>query len=643
MCGLVGIYGWATAAERRATVHRMLARVAHRGPDDRRVCEIEDLCLGHARLSVIDLADGGQPLTRTDLGATVVFNGEIYNYIELQVELASRGHRFETASDTEVLLVAYREWGDRCVEHFTGMFAFVIFDHASRRLFGARDRFGKKPLFLWKGARGLAFASELKALLELPDIDRTVDVDAVAAYLEQLYVPEAHCIFPSVLRLPAGHTFAWQESRMALSQFWTPTFRPDHDNPKIGGLDELEHVLRRAVRIRLRSEVPIGVFLSGGIDSSVVALLAAEVVDRPLHTYTVRLDGLPDESESAECVAKEIGSAHTVIQVPAPGPDRILAALGHFDEPFADSSAVPMSLMSEVAKRHVTVILSGDGGDELFGGYGSYQGHAAGVERPSSLNSARSSPVFRSVRARLPTSVEHFVRKLIPNPTAVLPGRKHELTEDILVRHTESQRIHYEPPLSVLLRREWRLSIGRAIGEQRQLVENPGNGLNRVFEYDVRHYLAGDILKKVDMTTMAFGLEARAPLLDSSVADLALSMDPQMKVDSKGTKKPLKALLARRLGEAFVNRRKTGFGAPVATWLKTAGMRAVVGDVLEAPTLYAGAWLDPLAVRKVVRRFYSGRDYLAQPVWTLLALELWSRQFLISPPPRASVRDRKQG
>lgn len=629
MCGIVGIAGWAAPSERRLTVERMLTRVGHRGPDAHETYASGEVCLGHARLSVIDLAGGGQPLVREDLAAAIVLNGEIYNYVEIRAELESKGHSFTTVSDTEVLLVAYREWGHECVLHFRGMFAFVIFDLANQTLFGARDRFGKKPLYLWHCADGLAFSSEMKALLEIADVERAVDVVAVAAYLEQLYVPEGRCIFRSVQKLPAGHAFTWRNGRLEIRQYWAPIFAERKPGAPEVTEAQLEDTIREAIRIRLRSDVPVGIFLSGGIDSSLVATLAADLVRQPLQTYTVNFEGMTDEAESAAAaqVARTIESDHTTITVPVPRPDRIISVLRHFDEPFADSSAVPMSLMSEVARQHVTVVLSGDGGDELFGGYSSYSGHARRLEHPEAAYGAHSSTTLRRLRALLPPGLERTVRRQIPDIAGLFRGRRTNAEEDILLGHIRGQVIHYEPPISKLMRADWTRAVGRGLEEQRALVTHAGQDLNRVFEYDIRHYLAGDILKKVDMTTMAFGLEARAPLLDAEVAAFAFAMPAHSKVDAERTKRPLKALLAKRLGQEFVERRKMGFGAPVAQWLQTPDMRQVVGDVLEGSLLRSGAWVQQGRVRSLVRRFYSGREYLAQQVWTLLALELWSRRY----------------
>jgi asparagine synthase (glutamine-hydrolysing) len=628
MCGIAGLVSIGSLKEREALTARMIRRISHRGPDASEIRSEGDVCFGHARLKVIDLSDGRQPMHRSDLQATIVLNGEIYNYIELREELEQRGHCFKTASDTEVLLVAYREWSSACVERLRGMFAFVIYDQASNSLFGARDRFGKKPLLYWHSGGQFAFASELKALLELSFVGRSVDPIALCAYLEQLYVPEQGCIFASINKLAPGHSFTWRAGEMRSSEYWKPHFQANPDLTFDEAVERLEKVLRDAVRIRLRSDVPLGLFLSGGVDSSLIAVMAAALLDRPLKTYSVRMAGLPDETPCAAQVAAVIDSDHTVIEVPEPEPDRLLTVAKTFDEPFADSSAVPMSMMAEVAKQYVTVILSGDGGDELFGGYGSYQGHATALAGGRPVGAGRSSGMFRAIRAKLPVGVEGGIRRIFPDIGTLIPATASVADEDILVRHCRSQQIHYEPTLKHLLRPEWRQLLGCGLREQRAIVDGSDDGLNRVFEYDVRTYLAGDILKKVDMTTMAWGLEARAPLLDAEVAALSTEMLPSMKVNGSETKRPLKKLLAARMGDEFVSRTKMGFGAPVARWLNSPAMRTVVSDLFESSQPRSGSWIEPQAMRDLMRRFYQGRTYLAQPLWTLLMLEVWGGEYL---------------
>jgi asparagine synthase (glutamine-hydrolysing) len=628
MCGIAGLAGFGTRKEREGLVIRMIQRIRHRGPDATGIRSEGDLCLGHARLKVIDLTGGHQPMYRDDLRATIVFNGEIYNYVELREELENRGHRFATTSDTEVLLTAYREWSSHCVTKLRGMFAFVVHDHTEGSLFGARDRFGKKPLVYWHSKDQFAFASELKALLGLPFVDRSVDPVALCAYLEQLYVPEQCCIFQAMHKVPPGHTFTWRPGEFHVDEYWSPHFQQNGGIATEEVQCRMDSVLNDAVRVRLRSDVPLGIFLSGGIDSSLVAVSAAAQLGRPLKTYSVRMPGAEDETPNAAQVARIIGSDHTVIEIPPPRSEDIIAVAESFDEPFADSSAVPMSMMSRVAKQYVTVVLSGDGGDELFGGYGIYQGHAKQLEEGRATRSGRSSPLWRSIRAGLPAGIEKRIRHVIPDIASFFPGAFRKGDDDILVRHCQRQAIYYEPALRRLLRPEWHSFLDDGITEQRLRVRDSRSDLNRVFEYDVRNYLVADILKKVDMTTMAWGLESRAPLLDGAVADLSMRLSPAQKVTSTQTKIPLKTLLARRVGRDFVNRTKTGFGAPVGQWLQEPAMRTVICDLFESSALCSGDWIDMRAARKLVRRVYDGRSYLGQPLWNILMLEIWSRKYL---------------
>ncbi|MES2353808.1 MAG: asparagine synthase (glutamine-hydrolyzing) [Pseudomonadota bacterium] len=627
MCGIAGLTGHGVGGARFQLVSQMVKRIAHRGPDNSNVVDRNGVCFGHARLEVIGGAGGSQPMCRDDWGVTVVFNGEIYNYIELRNELTQRGYRFHTASDTEVLLASYKEWSSECVQHFRGMFAFVIHDHHTGTLFGARDRFGKKPLVFYAAENSFAFASELKALVDLPFVPRTVDPIAISAYLEQLYVPEHRCAFQSISKLAPGHCFTWREGQLRVNEYWSPHFEVDENLNYEAALARAETTIREAVNVRLRSDVPLGVFLSGGIDSSLIALAAADSLDRPLKTFSVRMDGLPDETVHAAKVAEIIASDHALIDIPSPQTDDILEVAEIFDEPFADSSAIPMSMMSKEAKRYVTVVLSGDGGDELFGGYGSYQGLIAALNGDTA-SVVRLSPRLRAVRAMLPAPVEKFARGILPM-LSLLPNARHALPpENILSRHCANHEIHYEPILDRLLVENMRFDIGKGRTEQRDRITAQDGGLNRVFEYDVRNYLVGDILKKVDMTTMAWGLEARAPLLDSDLARLALAMSPAMKVNKSETKRLLKDLLARRMDRSFVDRQKMGFGAPVAAWLTAPGTKALAHSLLEGVVPRMSEWINIIKARELMHRFYNGHSYLAQPLWNLLMLEIWSRKYL---------------
>lgn len=630
MCGIAGTSGFGAGEDGIRRVRRMISCICHRGPDDAGILARDDVCLGHARLEVIDLVSGAQPMRRHDLSVSITYNGEIYNYIELREELRALGHRFDTASDTEVILAGYRSWGNAVASRLRGMFAFVIYDERDASLFGARDPFGKKPLVYWHRDREFAFASELKSLVTIDSISRSVDPVALSGFLEQLYVGSARTIFEDAHKVAPGHWFRFANGVLKIEEYWSPVPAAENSFDFEESVCALDSILSDSVKLRMRADVPVGIFLSGGVDSSLVAAVAASVVDRPLKTFSVRIQGSIDESAHAAAVAAAIGSDHTRIDVPAPDVDRVMSVLESFDEPFGDSSSVPMSLMSEVAKRHVTVVLSGDGGDELFGGYGSYQGTLATLAGNNSTTRARNSHLLRTIRAHLPAGLEPTMRQLLPlagRVTGALPGMK--ASADPLYAHTEGQRIRYEPPLSRLLRPHYAKGINRAIAHQREEVVCQ-RGLDRVFEYDIRNYLVGDILHKVDMTSMAWGLEARAPLLDIEVGRLALRIPASSKVSPTETKRPLKALLVRRLGSvgaAIASREKTGFGAPLASWLADPAMATIVTDMLMGSTLASDDLIHPAAARDLVRRFQNGRSYLAQQVWNLLALEIWCRQY----------------
>jgi len=629
MSGIAGLWAFEASEDHEMLVSRMIQRLGNARLSNSKIRNAGNVCFGHAGLRGMADTEGYQMMHPADLMATIVFDGKIYNNIELREELGKKGHHFKTASDTEVLLVAYREWSYACVEKIQGMFTFVIYDNSNAILYGARDRFGEKPLLFWSDDKQFAFASELKALLELPFIERGVDPVSLCAYLEQLYVPEQRCIFKSIQKLPPGHSFTWRPGEFRAYQYWEHTFREDEALTFNDTLDRLDNALRDAVRVRLPSDGPVSLFLSGGIDSSLIAITAADLLDRPLKTYSVRMIGLTDETADAAKVSQTIASDHTLIEVSQPKAERIIADIELFDEPFADSSAVPMSLIAEHAGKDASVVLTGDGGDEFFGGYGIYQGHLKTLIGERHFSSCRSSRLLRAIRAKLPLVVENGIRRIFPDVVSFIPSSSGSCDEDVLVTHCKAQQIHYEPVLNRLLRPEWNTLIGHGLDEQRSKIKNADNGLNRVFEYDVRNSLVGLSFRKVNITTKAWGLEARMPILDSAVADLSMILPTLLKVDSSETKKPLKALLARRMGEEFVNRKKMGFGAPVAQWLANQEMREMLFDLFEASSPNISMWIIERNIRELMHRFYKGRSYLAQPLWNLLVLEIWYRKYVM--------------
>lgn len=592
----------------------------HRGPDDSGIWTSSDglVGLGHRRLAIIDLsAAGHQPMCDQTRQYCVVFNGEIYNYVALRDELMRLGHRFSTVSDTEVLLEAYKAWGADCVHKLNGMFAFCVWDPRGRHLFLARDRAGKKPLFYRVSQRGFSFSSELKALLAGPDVPARIDVQALDHFMAYGYVPGSMCIVRGVHKLPRGHAMSYDIERGAthIWEYWRlpepnmPATAKDEELP-----DELESLLEDSVRLRMVADVPLGILLSGGLDSSLVAALAARVSPSPVRTFTITFPGHAghDEGPYARLVASSIGAIHTELAAEPATVDMLPMLAEQFDEPLADSSMVPTYLVSRLIRQHATVALGGDAGDELFGGYP----HHSWVQQQE------------LVRALVPGRVRSALRqaavRLLP------PGVKGRnfaigLTSD-LPQFIASTGIFFDEPfrrrlLSPLLH----LRKGNVTpeAERTQLSEAFSTPLRKVTSVDFLTYLVDDILVKVDRASMLTSLEVRTPWLDHRIVEFAFSRVPDRLRATSRVRKVLPRLLGKRLLTNDVDfTRKQGFSIPFAAWFKS-GWGKFIEDVL------ADVSRD-LFDRRVVQGLLEGQRRGLSNTNRLFAItifELWRRRY----------------
>ncbi|MBI5818651.1 MAG: asparagine synthase (glutamine-hydrolyzing) [Verrucomicrobia bacterium] len=624
---MCGIAGWVSLnGSDEAVLLRMTAAMAHRGPDaegfhfsaDRRVA------LGHRRLSIIDLASGAQPMANEDGSVWVTYNGEIYNFAELREDLLRRGHRFATRSDTEVILHAYEQYGSRCVEMFNGMFAFALWDGNAQRLFLARDRFGKKPLHYTLADGAFLFGSEIKALLAHPAVRRNLDPDALAAYLAHEYVPCPLTIFRGIRKLPPAHwmTYEPQTGRTVIERYWTFPLAPD---PNLGEQEAAEMLLselRGAVKRRLVSEVPLGVFLSGGIDSSGVAALMAETVPvGKLKTFNIAFtEKSYDESSYARRVAALLGSEHheevfSAGQMLGVLPD----VIGFLDEPFADPSLLPTYMLSRFTRKHVTVALGGDGGDELFAGYPSFV-------------ASRYAHWFEQAPAPLRAMVEAVARRL--------PVSARNFSLDFVVRQF-LKGVPYPEPLRTQV---WLGAFGPS--ELQQLLpgqvadpfaefrrqtdgfaQSPDELVNRLTAHYTETYMTDDILVKVDRASMACSLEVRAPLLDVRVAELAGRLPARLKLRGRQTKWLLKRALAGKLPHDILHRPKKGFGIPITQWLRE-DLAPLAREHLAADKLRREGLFDANFVQMLLDEHQRGARNHRKPLWTLLVFELWAARHL---------------
>jgi len=643
MCGIAGYLRLDGAPAQPQLLREMEQRLAHRGPDGAGILAEGPLGFAHRRLSIIDLDTGAQPMERDDLGRAIVFNGEIYNYVELREELVKLGHRFHTTSDTEVLLVGHAAWGEALLPKLRGMFAFALWERGPKRLTVARDPLGKKPLQIaLLPGRLFAFASEAKALFALPEISRAVEPEAIAAYLDWMYVPEQLQLFRDIGRLQAGELLVIEEGR-ARRGFYAADSNPSV--PANLSFDEacarVDAAVREATRIRLRADVPLGVFLSGGIDSTLVALAAAAQVPGKLRTYTVAFRGEENEGPYAAQVARAIGSEHTELSLELDAPAAAMEILRHFDEPFGDSSAVPVLAMSRETSRAVKVVLSGDGGDEIFGGYGTYLRHLR--------QAGQAHPAAQSLLRKAAGRAVAFARdraKALPAPlsariAALVKPWRNDL--DAQIDAAEISDASANGPADSALQQLLMMRItraGRGAPLSRELLERMLSrvpralpSLRAAMRTDRLVYLPGDILKKVDICAMRAALEVRSPLLDDDVIALADALPQEFLVDRVAGaaeetfgKRPLKALVAARLGSEFAYRPKQGFGAPIQRWLRDPRFVSIVHEGFASPGSPIAPWFAPGAREQIWRDFSAGKSWLAQEVWNLIALDAWARE-----------------
>ncbi|MGZ8830696.1 MAG: asparagine synthase (glutamine-hydrolyzing) [Thermoanaerobaculia bacterium] len=566
MCGISAIAGFREPVF-NAALERMVACLSHRGPDASGSAMLAGCNLGHTRLSVIDLSAGAQPMADASGRYWITFNGEIYNYRELREELVSRGHPFRTQSDTEVLLRGFAEWGTGLLDRLRGMFAFAIWDSVEQRLFAARDLFGEKPLYYATTPGGLLLlASEIKAITASQLLKTSIDPVSVDAYLAFGYVPPDRTIHRQVQTLPPGHYLVWQNGQAAVSAYWRPRLETRGISLQEAA-EELRRLLRRAVERQMIADVPVGAFLSGGLDSSTIVALMQEHSALPVKTFSVGFGSNINELPYAREVADRYGTEHHEIDLGEPDVATLIQRMSLvYDEPFADSSNIPTYLLSEYARRWVKVVLSGDGGDELFGGYWWY----APLLRAEQI----AMPLLQWMVLRIVSRLQrHRNRAVVARSYAArLAARWSDpWTRDVMCQSViqESDR-----------RRLW---AGRDVdpfvpGDYYRPSDDSA-GLNRAFHFDLTSYLPGDILLKVDRAAMAHGLETRAPFLDRDLVEFALSLPSDLKVSADDTKIVLKEACRQYWPQSLWRRPKQGFGAPVAQWLQRADMQPLLNRV----------------------------------------------------------------
>ena len=624
MCGIAGFVESPTARspfgpdESHARIHRMCDVIRHRGPDDEGVFVDEGVALGMRRLSIIDLSTGHQPIHNEDRTVWIVFNGEIYNFRELRAELEAAGHRFYTSTDTEVIVHAYERWGTTAIARLRGMFGLAIWDLRSKSLLVARDRIGIKPLYYAEANGRLYFGSELKSLLEAPELPRDLDLDALDHYLSFLYTPRDRSIFTSVRKLPPGHLLTWQNGKVRVERYYQLPAGETYSGSEADAVGDLRAVLCDAVRSHLISDVPLGAFLSGGIDSSLVVGLMTQTSGARVKTFSIGFDEPAfDELEHARRVARHFGTDHHEFVVKPDGVGILDALISHFDEPFADSSAIPTWYVSEMARKHVTVVLSGDGGDELFGGYDRY------VPHPRVVAFDRYSPrALRNVAAIAAARLPHGVR-----------GKNflRHVGRDDQGRYLDSIRFFSTDEKPSLLSRDVLRQLSATDPESRlashfeRYARLPWP--SQMMRFDAETYLPEDVLTKVDRMSMAHSIESRVPLLDNDVVQFAFTLPAPFKIKSGRRKHILKEVAATLLPPETLHRPKQGFGVPLGTWFR-GRLKELFADTLLSPRTLDRGYFEPRFIRRITAEHLSGaRDHTLR-LWQLVVFERWHRQYL---------------
>jgi asparagine synthase (glutamine-hydrolysing) len=627
MCGIVGQVRPQGEAVEPELLARMCAALEHRGPDSRGLHHRGRAGIGIQRLRVIDLSTGDQPIFNEDRSVVVVMNGEIYNYRELREELRARGHEFATQGDTEVIVHLYEEYGADCVRHLHGMFAFSLWDERRQQLLLARDRVGKKPLLYNLRDGVLTWASEMNALLQNADIPRQVDPVALDRYLAFGYVPAPRSALQGIAKLPPAHTLLFRDGRITLSRYWTLDYSRKLDAPveEIG--ERIRAALLEATRKRLIADVPLGAFLSGGIDSSAVVAAMAQLSSEPVRTFSIGFDHARfNELPHARAIARQFGTVHEEFEVRAEAVEVVPRIVRHYGEPFADSSAIPSFYLSELTRRHVTVALNGDGGDESFGGYQRYVANAVAgrLDRiPAPLRRA-----VAALAARVP---DRGVESSKANRFRRLGG---SLALDPAQRYARYQSWFGAAQRAELYTPAFAAEIGGADASEeitsRWAAATGDSTVDRMLEVDASTYLVDDLIAKVDIATMAHALEARSPLLDHQLMELAASIPGHLKVRGGEKKWIFREALRPWLSSDILDRPKQGFSVPLSSWLR-GDLQGWARDILLDPATLERGQFEPAAVRGLLDAHAAGSDGEAKRIYALLMLELWQREFVDAP------------
>jgi len=631
MCGIAGLFNFGSGAPpAKDELARMIAALHHRGPDCSSTFVDGPVGLAHARLSIIDRAGGHQPLGNEDGDIWIAFNGEIYDHSATRRVLEARGHRYRTHSDTETIVHAYEEWGEDCVSHLNGMFGFAIWARRRRRLFVARDRVGIKPVYWTRTATGASiFASEIKALFAFPGVERRPHLPGLVQHLTLRYVAAPDTAFEGIHKLPPGHSLTLEPGREELRRWWRPRYAPRIELSDDAALHEVEQRLTAAVESHRMSDVPLGALLSGGVDSSLVVALLSRASERPVQTFSVGFDepGPYNELPFARLVAEHCRTEHRELVVGANDIERELPQLAwHQDEPVSEPAAIPTYMVTRLARETVTVVLTGEGGDELFAGYPKH-------------------------------AVEPYARMLAHLPAPLRDGLIDHVLDRLPFRFRKLQvvgrsaRFRSEPErlsawFAGFVGEERAALLGPALRAHasagvapyaRALADSPAHDpLDRMLDADLQLWLTDDLLMKMDKMSMAASVEARVPLLDTALIEWAMRLPRRHKIRGLEGKVLLKRLARRLLPAAVVDRPKVGFTVPLSPWFR-GPLRPMLQETLMSSAALGRGLMRPESVRSFVEDHMSGRRDRGRELWTLLTLELWHQQWIDRAPERAAT------
>lgn len=625
MCGICGTISIKSDhLPSMSILKRMCRTLRHRGPDDEGYYQDQQANLAMRRLSIIDLETGHQPMTNEDQTVWLVFNGEIYNFREIRADLKRRGHLFSTQSDTEVIIHAYEEYGEKCVEYFNGMFAFAIWDLARQRLFLARDRLGIKPLHYWATRDGIVFGSELKAVLADPSVPQEIDFSALDLYLTLEYIPVPLTIFKDIQKLPPGHWLTFSEDGLKVEQYWdVPVLEIPTDSRDY--VDQLLALIDDAVRLRLVSDVPLGAFLSGGIDSSTVVASMSHAMSTPVQTFSIGFDDATyNELPFARLVARTFETEHEESLLEPNIAELAEELVAHLDEPFGDFSIFPTYLVSKVARRSVKVVLSGDGGDEIFGGYETYVAQQ-----------------LDQIYRLLPRSIRQKTLPAILNRVPPRPAKKGMVNKakrfvegaslPAALMHTRWMMFMTAKDKASLYKSELRTTLnGQGVDTLLANYFQRAVGLDPIAQQqyvDVKTYLVDDILTKVDRMSMAVSLETRVPLLDHRIVEFALNLPPQLKLHRGQTKVILRQAAAKRLPPQVLNKPKQGFSIPLKHWLR-GPLKPMMLDLLSNDCVRRRGYFQSETIDRWVSEHLTARVNHSHRLWALMVFELWQRHFM---------------